>query len=74
MQNFHKWPRRKLKTVLYEVFLWYFLMNLPTIFVMDFTVMSAWALDRPPNGLELDTPGIESYSSIPGTANNKQKQ
>ena len=49
-------------------------MNLPTIFVMDFTVMSAWALDRPPNGLELDTPGIESYSSIPGTANNKQKQ
>ena len=48
-------------------------MNSPTIFVMDFTVISAWALDRPPNGLELDTPGIESYSSIPGTANNKQR-
>ena len=38
---------------------------------MDLTVMSAWALLRPPNGLELDTPGIDSYSSIPGTTTHR---
>ena len=40
---------------------------------MDLTVISACARVRPPNGLELDTPGIDSYSNIPGTEKQKQQ-